>query len=54
MKTKIIQLFQTKAEAFEWIMEVVQDASIGEITTDSTFCVTCETEQNLYIGVFQS
>lgn len=56
MKPKIIQLFQTKAEAFGWIMEVVQDATIGNVNTEATYltqaCIMCETEQTIYIGIY--
>jgi hypothetical protein len=56
MKTKIIQLFQNKAEAFSWIMEMVQNATIGDVNTDSTYlsqlCIICETESKIYIGIY--
>ena len=58
MKPKIIQLFQTKAEAFGWIMEVVQDATIGEVNTEATYltqsCIMCSTDQCTYIGVYKA
>lgn len=56
MKTKIIQLFETKAEAFEWIMEIVQDCTIGDVNTEAIHltqpAVICETDKIIYIGVY--
>jgi len=56
MKPKIIQLFPSKAEAFEWIMQMVQNATIGDVNTESTYlsqlCIICETESKIYIGIY--
>ena len=54
---KIIQLFNTKAEAFRWIMEVVQNATIGDVNTEATHlmqsCIMCETEEVIYIAIYK-
>lgn len=56
MKTKIFQLFETKAEAFSWVMEMAQNATIGDVNTEATYqdqkAVICETEQTIYIGLY--
>ena len=56
MKPKIIQLFQNKAEAFEWIMQMAQNATIGDVNTESTYltqlCITCDTADKIYIAIY--
>jgi len=52
MKTKIYQIFPNKAEAFAWVMEMVQGATIGDVNTDANDCVICETETTIYIGYY--
>lgn len=56
IKTKIIQLFETKAEAFGWIMEMVQDCTIGDVNTEAIHltqpAVICETDKIIYIGIY--
>lgn len=56
MKPKIIQLFQTKAEAFDWIMQMAQNATIGDVNTESTYltqlCITCDTADKIYIAIY--
>lgn len=56
MKTKIIQLFETKAEAFAWIMEMVQNCTIGDVNTEAIHltqpAVICETDKIIYIGIY--
>lgn len=58
MKKQIIQLFQRKAEAFAWIMEMVQDCTIGEITTNGNhlgrLAIIAETESLIYIATYHA
>lgn len=57
MKKTILQRFQTKAEAFEWVMFMMLDFTIGDIQTsfnlnDET-CVRAELEEIIFIGVYE-
>lgn len=56
MKQQIIQIFTSKATAFAWVMEMVQNATIGDVDTEAIYqdqkAVICETEQTIYIGLY--
>ena len=56
MKQQIIQIFTSKATAFAWVMEMVQDCTIGDVNTNGLHlgksAIICETEQHIFIGAY--
>lgn len=57
MKKTILQRFQTKAEAFEWVMFMMLDFTVGDIDTSFNYneetCVRAEGDDTIFIGVYE-
>jgi hypothetical protein len=55
-KTKIIQNFNSRNDAFDWVMEKIQGVTIGDISTDSIFrdtdAVIGESDQIIFVGLY--
>ena len=55
-KTTIIQQFPSLAEAFEWVVSKVADATVGSITTkyqyEGTDAVIGDCGEITYVGLF--
>jgi hypothetical protein len=55
-KTKVIQIFPTMADAFEWVTFKMLDATIGDLTTTKKFqgndAVICECDETIYVGLY--
>jgi hypothetical protein len=55
-KTTIIQQFPSMADAFEWVISKVADATVGSITTkqqyQGTDAVIAECDQITYVGLY--
>ena len=58
MKTKIIQHFDSRNDAFDWVMEKIQGVTIGELSTDKRFrgeeAIIGESEDTIFIGVYNT
>jgi hypothetical protein len=56
MKKTIIQNFPSKADAFEWVMFKMLDATVGCITTTEQFrnndAIIGEDEDVIYVGIY--
>jgi hypothetical protein len=56
MKNTIIQNFQSRSEAFDWVLECIQNATIGDIKTTEQFrdndAIIGETEEIIYVGLY--
>jgi hypothetical protein len=56
MKKTIIQNFPSKADAFEWVMFKMLDATVGCITTTQQFrnndAIIGEDEDVIYVGLY--
>jgi hypothetical protein len=56
MKKTIIQNFPSKADAFEWVMFKMLDATVGCITTTKQFrnndAIIGEDEDVIYVGIY--
>jgi hypothetical protein len=56
MKKTIIQNFPSKADAFEWVMFKMLDATVGCITTTQKFrdndAIIGEDEDVIYVGIY--
>jgi hypothetical protein len=56
MKKTIIQNFPSKADAFEWVMFKMLDATVGCITTTQQFrnndAIIGEDEDVIYVGIY--
>jgi hypothetical protein len=57
-KTKIIQNFNSRNDAFDWVMEKIQGVTIGEVSTDKRFrneeAIIGECEDTIFIGVYNT
>jgi hypothetical protein len=55
-KTKIIQHFDSRNDAFDWVMGKIQGVTIGEIRTDKRFrgteAIIGESDDTLFIGLY--
>ena len=58
MKTTIIENFNSRNDAFDWVMGKIQGVTIGEITTDKRFrneeAIIGESEDTIFIGVYNT
>jgi hypothetical protein len=56
MKKTIIENFPTKADAFEWVMFKMLDATVGCITTTQQFrnndAIIGEDDDVIYVGLY--
>jgi hypothetical protein len=56
MKKTIIQNFPSKADAFEWVMFKMLDATVGNIKTTEQFrdndAIIGETDEIIYVGLY--
>lgn len=56
MKKTIIQNFPSKADAFEWVMFKMLDATVGNIKTTEQFrdndAIIGEDEDVIYVGLY--
>jgi hypothetical protein len=56
MKNTIIQNFQSRSEAFDWVLDCIQSATIGDIKTTEQFrdndAIIGETEEIIYVGLY--
>jgi hypothetical protein len=56
MKKTIIQNFPSKADAFEWVMFKMLDATVGNIKTTEQFrdndAIIGEDEDVIYVGIY--
>lgn len=56
MKKTIIQNFPTKADAFEWVMFKMLDATVGNIKTTEQFrdndAIIGEDDDVIYVGLY--
>ncbi len=58
MKKTIIQNFPSKADAFEWVMFKMLDATVGCISTTKQFrnndAIIGEDEDVIYVGIYNA
>ena len=58
MKKTIIENFPSKADAFEWVMFKMLDATVGCITTTEQFrdndAIIGEDEYVIYVGIYNA
>ena len=58
MKKTIIQNFPTKADAYEWVVFKMLDATIGCISTTKQFrnndAIIGEDEDVIYVGIYNA
>lgn len=56
MKNTIIQNFQSRSEAFDWVLDCIQSATIGDIKTTEQFrdndAIIGETDEIIYVGLY--
>ena len=56
MKKTIIQNFTSKAEAFEWVMFKMLDATVGNVKTTEQFrnnhAIIGEDDNVIYVGLY--
>ena len=56
MKNTIIQNFQSRSEAFDWVLECIQNATIGDIKTTEQFrdndAIIGESLDVIYVGLY--
>lgn len=56
MKTTVIENFNSRNEAFDWVMSKIQGVTIGEVSTDKRFrgteAIIGESEDTLFIGLY--
>ena len=56
MKKTIIQNFPSKADAFEWVMFKMLDATVGNVKTTEKFrnndAIIGEDEDVIYVGIY--
>jgi hypothetical protein len=56
MKKTIIQNFPSKADAFEWVMFKMLDATVGNVKTTEQFrdndAIIGEDEDVIYVGLY--
>ena len=56
VKTTIIENFNSRNDAFDWVMSKMQYGIIGDITTDSKYrgndAIIGECEEFIYVGLF--
>lgn len=58
MKKTIIQNFPSKADAFEWVMFKMLDATVGNVKTTEQFrnndAIIGEDEDVIYVGLYNA
>jgi hypothetical protein len=58
MKNTIIQNFQSRNDAFDWVIECIQNATIGDIQSVEKFrdnnAIIGETENIIYVGLYNT
>jgi len=56
IKTTIIENFNSRNDAFDWVISKMQDAVIGDISTDLQFrgndAIIGECEEFTYVGLY--
>lgn len=55
-KKTTIEIFDTRNDAFDWVMEKMNDLTVGEITTDVKFkgndAVIGESDDFIFVALF--
>ena len=55
-KTTIIQNFNSRNDAFDWVMQKIQGVTIGDISSDSLFrdtdAVIGESDDIIFVGLY--
>ena len=58
MKTTIIENFNSRNEAFDWVISKMQNGIVGDITTDSQYrgidAIIGECEEFTYVGLYNT
>ena len=56
MKTTVIENFNSRNDAFDWVMTKMNDAIIGDMTTDSKFrgndAIIGECDEFIYVALY--